>query len=182
VFELPNEGATRHLGAALAAALRAHLPAIATDGLVVGLSGDLGAGKTALTRATLRALDVSGPVKSPTFTLLEPYALSSINFYHFDFYRFSDPAEFAAAGFRELFGPADATGRANVCFVEWPERATGTLPTIDLSLSLSTSADNDAARRCHAQAGSTLGSACLESTISSFEAAAASSARRPPAR
>ena len=143
----------------------------------MGLSGDLGAGKTALTRATLRALDVSGPVKSPTFTLLEPYALSSINFYHFDFYRFSDPAEFAAAGFRELFGPAEvthgATGRANVCFVEWPERATGTLPTIDLSLSLSIDAGDDAARHCRAQAGSTLGSACLESTISSFEAAAA---------
>jgi tRNA threonylcarbamoyladenosine biosynthesis protein TsaE len=183
VFELPDEEATRRLGAALAAALRTHLPAIAANGLVVGLSGDLGAGKTALTRATLRALDVSGPVKSPTFALLEPYALSSINFYHFDFYRFSNPAEFAAAGFRELFGPADSWGRANVCFVEWPERATGTLPTIDLSLSLSICAGDDAARRCHAQAGSTLGSACLDSTISSFEAAAdGSSARQPPAR
>ena len=182
-FDLPDEDATRRLGAALAAALRTHLPAIAAEGLVVGLSGDLGAGKTALTRATLRALDVSGPVKSPTFTLLEPYALSSINFYHFDFYRFSNPAEFSAAGFREHFEPADAMGRANVCFVEWPERATGTLPTIDLSLSLSMQEDNDAARRCRAQAASTLGSACLESTISSFEAAAAaSSARQPPGR
>jgi tRNA threonylcarbamoyladenosine biosynthesis protein TsaE len=186
-FDLPDEDATRRLGAALAAALRTHLPAITAEGLVVGLSGDLGAGKTALTRATLRALDVSGPVKSPTFTLLEPYALSSINFYHFDFYRFSNPEEFSAAGFRELFGPAavvgGSMGRANVCFVEWPERATGTLPTIDLSLSLSMQEGDDAARRCRAQAASTLGSACLESTISSFEAAAAgSSARQPPGR
>ena len=183
VFHLSDEEATRRLGAALAAALHANLPAIKAEGLVVGLSGDLGAGKTALTRATLRALDVSGPVKSPTFTLLEPYALSSINFYHFDFYRFWDPAEFAAAGFRELFGPAESAGRANVCFVEWPERATGTLPTIDLSLSLSVNTGDEAARRCDARAASTVGSACLESTISSFEAAAdASSARQLPAR
>ena len=186
VFHLTDEEATRRLGAALAAALRSNLPAIKADGLVVGLSGDLGTGKTALTRATLRALDVSGPVKSPTFTLLEPYELSIINFYHFDFYRFSDPAEFAAAGFREFFGPAPVAhgvaGRANVCFVEWPERATGTLPAIDLSLSLSMSTGDEAARRCDARAASTVGSACLESTISSFEAASAvSSARQPPA-
>jgi tRNA threonylcarbamoyladenosine biosynthesis protein TsaE len=169
VFHLPSEAATARLGAALAAALREHLPALRAHGLVVGLSGDLGAGKTSLTRATLRALDVSGPVKSPSFALLEPYDLSSINFYHFDFYRFTNPEEFSAAGFRELFGPADATGRANVCFVEWPEHATGTLPTPDLHLSLNVTGDEEA-RVCHARTASELGSACLASTIRTFQA------------
>lgn len=171
VFHLPSEADTVRLGAALAATLREHLPALRKHGLVVGLSGDLGAGKTALTRATLRGLDVCGPVKSPTFALLEPYILSSINFYHFDFYRFTGSEEFSAAGFRELFGPADASGRANVCFIEWPERATGALPTPDLQLSLNVTGDE--ARICRARTESELGRACLASTIHSFEAGSA---------
>ena len=153
-FDLPDEDATRRLGAALAAALRTHLPAIAAEGLVVGLSGELGAGKTALTRATLRALDVSGPVKSPTFTLLEPYALSSINFYHFDFYRFESPRELDDAGLRECFG-AHA-----LCLVEWPEKAGAKLPAADLTLAMYVAGSG---RRVEVFAATEAGKACLDS-------------------
>ena len=116
-FHWPDETATERAGLAFAAALGAQTSQIRAGGLVVGLSGELGSGKTALVRATLRALGESGPVKSPTYGLLELYVVSSLNFYHFDFYRFKHPSEFEAAGFRELFGPGA------ICVIEWPERA-----------------------------------------------------------
>jgi tRNA threonylcarbamoyladenosine biosynthesis protein TsaE len=149
---LPDEAATARLGAALAQALLAERAAIKHDGFVLGLSGDLGAGKTALVRATLRALGERGPVKSPTFALLEPYVISSLNFYHFDFYRFAQPAEFVAAGFRELFGAGA------VCAVEWPEKAAGALPAADLAIELQVL---DEGRTARLAAASDLGSRCL---------------------
>ncbi len=151
-FALADEAATARLGALLARALLAQRAVIETRGLVVGLSGDLGAGKTALVRATLRALGETGAVKSPTFALLEPYVVSSLNFYHFDFYRFTGPEEFAAAGFRELFGPGA------VCAIEWPERAGGALPTPDLALTLRVEGEG---RSVDAAAYSATGAACL---------------------
>jgi tRNA threonylcarbamoyladenosine biosynthesis protein TsaE len=151
-FDLADEAATARLGALLARALQSQRAAIETHGFVVGLSGDLGAGKTALVRATLRALGETGPVKSPTFALLEPYVVSSLNFYHFDFYRFVDSEEFAAAGFRELFGPGA------VCAIEWPERARGVLPTPDLALTLRVKGEG---RDVEAAAYSPTGAACL---------------------
>jgi tRNA threonylcarbamoyladenosine biosynthesis protein TsaE len=158
-FHLVDEDATARFGAALAHAIERHRAAIEANGLVLGLSGDLGAGKTSLVRALLRALGVMGPVKSPTFALLEPYVVSSLNFYHFDFYRFADPREFAAAGFRELFGPGA------VCAIEWPERAEG-LPTPDLALTLRV---EDPGRRVDIVAGSELGAACLNEAITRWE-------------
>jgi tRNA threonylcarbamoyladenosine biosynthesis protein TsaE len=119
---LPDEDATLALGAALAPRVVA--------GLVVTLSGELGAGKTTLVRGLLRALGHAGRVKSPTYTLVEVYEVSRLDFYHFDFYRFQDPREWIEAGFRDIFN-----GR-NVCLVEWPERAAGLLPPADLSISL----------------------------------------------
>lgn len=151
-FELADEAATARLGALLARALQTQRASIEANGFVVGLSGDLGAGKTTLVRAVLRALGETGPVKSPTFALLEPYVVSSLNFYHFDFYRFVDPEEFAAAGFRELFGPGA------VCAIEWPERATGALPTPDLALTLRVKGEG---RGVDAAAYSATGAACL---------------------
>ncbi|HQR20413.1 MAG TPA: tRNA (adenosine(37)-N6)-threonylcarbamoyltransferase complex ATPase subunit type 1 TsaE [Burkholderiaceae bacterium] len=172
---------TDRLGRALAQACAAHVASITATGLQVNLRGDLGAGKTALVRAWLRALGVRGPIRSPTFAVLEPYVVglpqaavgregleaqanSSLDFYHFDFYRFADPAEFSSAGFREQFGP----GR--VCAIEWPEKAGDRLPTADLTITLEVEGDG---RRATLEAASTLGHACLASALKEFDSTAA---------
>lgn len=103
--------------------------------MVVTLSGDLGAGKTTLARGCLRALGWTGPVKSPSYTLVEHYPLSSLYFYHFDFYRFADPSEWETAGLADCFR-SDA-----VCMIEWPERVAGLLPSPDLAVTLAYPAD-----------------------------------------
>jgi tRNA threonylcarbamoyladenosine biosynthesis protein TsaE len=120
--DLPDEAATNALGRELAPLL--------TPGMVVWLDGDLGAGKTTLVRALLRTLGHAGPVKSPTYTLVEVYVISRLYLYHFDFYRFSDPEEFLDAGLDEYFR-SDA-----VCLVEWPDKAAGFVPSADLALCL----------------------------------------------
>lgn len=152
-FYLRDEAATTRLGALLARALLAERAAVDTRGFTLTLAGDLGAGKTALVRACLRELGVAGPVKSPTFALLEPYVVSSLNFYHFDFYRFKSPEEFDDSGFRELFGPG------SLCAIEWPERAVGRLPTPDLELTLKVQTEG---RQVALLARSGVGAACLE--------------------
>jgi tRNA threonylcarbamoyladenosine biosynthesis protein TsaE len=121
-LELADEAATARLGAALAAG--------ATPGRTLHLCGELGAGKTTLVRGLLRALGHAGRVKSPSYTLVELYTLSSLNLYHFDFYRFKDRSEWVSSGFREYFNPA------SVCVVEWPERAEGLLEAPDLQVRL----------------------------------------------
>jgi tRNA threonylcarbamoyladenosine biosynthesis protein TsaE len=129
---LPDEAATLALGAELAPAL--------APGMVVWLSGDLGAGKTTLTRGLLRAFHYTGRVKSPTFTLVEHYPFSSFNLYHFDLYRFADPEEWEDAGFRDYFNE-----RA-ICLVEWPERAAGCVPGADLRVRLDIDGEQRVAR------------------------------------
>lgn len=99
-------------------------------GMVITLEGDLGAGKTTLVRGLLRAAGVTGPIKSPTYDLVEHYPLSSIYFYHVDLYRFTDATEWEDAGLSECFRP-DAT-----VLVEWPSRAASILPPPDLALTL----------------------------------------------
>jgi tRNA threonylcarbamoyladenosine biosynthesis protein TsaE len=96
----------------------------------IELHGPLGAGKTTFVRHLLRALGVSGRIKSPTYAVLEPYALPGLNIAHFDFYRFSDPREWADAGFRDLFA------QPGLKLAEWPENAAGMLPVADLRLSI----------------------------------------------
>jgi tRNA threonylcarbamoyladenosine biosynthesis protein TsaE len=121
--DLPDEAATVRLGAELAtsfAPLRG----------VIALRGDLGAGKTTLARAFLRALGLRGTVRSPTYTLLEPYALASGTVLHMDLYRLADPLELANLGL-------DDYPTAEVLWlVEWPERAGPCLPEVDLQLEL----------------------------------------------
>src|SRR5688572_10745093 len=112
-LNLPDEAATLKLGVALAAG--------AAPGHVLHLRGELGAGKTTVARGLLRALGYAGRIKSPTYAVVEPYCLSRLDLYHFDFYRFSEKAEWVNSGFRDYFSPATA------CIVEWPERAHGLL-------------------------------------------------------
>jgi tRNA threonylcarbamoyladenosine biosynthesis protein TsaE len=146
--KLPDEAATIALGSALAPLL--------TPGMVVWLDGDLGAGKTALVRALLRARGHAGPVKSPTYAVVEVYVVSRIYLYHFDFYRFGDPGEFLDAGLDEYFRD-DA-----VCLVEWPGKAAGFVPPADLSIRLRFLADASCrGRRVELLACSERGRACL---------------------
>jgi len=152
-FALPDEAATARLGAALARAIEREADEIAARGLVVALSGELGAGKTTVVRAMLRALGVAGPVRSPTFTLVEPYVVSSLDFYHFDFYRLADPEEFSFTGFREMFGPGA------VCLIEWPEKGAGHVPAPDVRIALRVEGEG---RHASLTAGTKLGAACLD--------------------
>ncbi|GAO36757.1 phosphotransferase [Sulfuricella sp. T08] len=142
---LADEAATDAFGAELAKMLK--------PGLMITLSGDLGAGKTALVRAMLRALGYLGKVKSPTYTLVEFYVISSLYLYHFDFYRFNDPDEWHEAGFREYFN------ENSVCLVEWPEKAGGLLPSPDIRISLDI---RESGRDVSVEAGSKKGRLCLQ--------------------
>ncbi len=145
---LHDESGTAALGAALARAL--------VPGLAIHLHGDLGAGKTALTRAMLHAAGHVGNVKSPTYTLSEPYSIvldgRTVNVIHFDLYRMSSAEEFLDAGFREEFN-AD-----NICIVEWPEKAEPVLPPPDLNVWLRVAGSG---RDVELQALSDLGLLCL---------------------
>ena len=119
---LKNEGETIRFGMILGEFL--------LGGGRVYIKGSLGAGKTTLCRGVLRTFGFSGAVKSPTFTLIEPYELSSGTIYHFDLYRLSDPDELEYIGLDEYFQ------HGNLCLVEWPEQAGQKLPAADLEIEL----------------------------------------------
>ncbi len=123
-YHLPDLAATERLGAALADLLRTR------RGGVVTLHGDLGAGKTALARACLRALGATGAVKSPTYTLVEPYTLGSLRILHMDLYRLSEP--------EELYGLGVFDEPPNLAWwlVEWPEQGGALLPPATLEIHL----------------------------------------------
>jgi tRNA threonylcarbamoyladenosine biosynthesis protein TsaE len=146
---LLDEAATLALGKRLASCL--------SPGLVIYLHGDLGAGKTALTRSILHAAGHQGNVKSPTYTLAEPYQIvcqgQACKVMHFDLYRMISPDEFIEAGFRDEFNAQ------TICIIEWPEKAEGLLPQADLDVFFSIL---DEGREVNLQAHSTAGQTCLE--------------------
>jgi tRNA threonylcarbamoyladenosine biosynthesis protein TsaE len=146
---LHDEAGTAALGAALARTI--------APGMAIYLHGDLGAGKTALTRALLHAAGHAGHVKSPTYTLSEPYRVTiagrEVDVIHFDLYRMGSPEEFLDAGFREDFNGD------NVCIVEWPEKAGPVLPPPDLHIFLTVAGEG---RDVELQASSALGLSCLQ--------------------
>jgi len=146
---LEDEAATAALGASLAHAL--------VPGLAIYLHGELGAGKTALTRALLHAAGHESHVKSPTYALVEPYRIrvagKEMNAFHFDLYRLAGPEEFLDAGFRDYFD------NGNLCIVEWPEKAESVLPTPDIDVTLTVSGTG---RIVELQALSDEGRQCLD--------------------
>ena len=141
---LPDDAATQALGARLARVLE--------PGLSIWLSGDLGAGKTTLTRGLLRELGFGGRVKSPTYTLVELYPFSRFNLYHFDLYRFADQDEWEGAGFREYFSDN------SICLVEWPEKGGALLPKPDVRVRLDILDDG---RFAHVQGLTEAGRRCV---------------------
>ncbi len=147
------------LGARLAQALQANT--------TVFLQGDLGAGKTTLVRGLLTALGYVGKVKSPTYTLLESYAVhlpaaGKVNLYHFDLYRFNDEEEWESAGFREHFN-ADS-----VCLVEWPDKAKNCLGEPDLEIAFTVKMmAGSLGRTVRLSAHTLLGKQCLQAISNS---------------
>ena len=151
---LPSEAETLALGAALAAGL--------APGMVIWLDGDLGAGKTTLVRGLLRAAGDSGPVKSPTYTLVEVHVVSGLHFYHFDFYRFNQAEEYLDAGLDEYFSGS------GICLVEWPDKAAPYLPAADMRIELRVAdAGAGGGRVAHLTAAGARGRSCLAGVMSS---------------
>lgn len=139
-----DEAAMEALGGRLSRAL--------AGGGTVWLDGTLGAGKTTLARGALRGLGYTGAVKSPTYTLVEPYELPGVAVYHFDLYRMQDPEELELMGFRDYCRPE------NLLLVEWPERGRGLMPAPDIHAEITVIPDG---RMIHFKALSARGETAL---------------------
>lgn len=148
-LHLPDEAATASLARALATLQ-------ALQDAFISLHGNLGSGKTTLVRYWLQALGVTGRIKSPTYAVVETYALPTHNIWHFDFYRFNDPQEWEDAGFRDVFASA------GLKLAEWPEKAATFLPAPDLQIHLDTVGTSMLARLATLTGHTALGRTALE--------------------
>ena len=129
-YTLADDEATQNLGGALAEALgQANTSKIGSQGLIF-LNGELGAGKTTFSRGFLQFLGHTNAVKSPTYTLVEPYELDTVSVYHFDLYRLTDQEEFYFLGFEDYFTSN------SICLIEWPEKAGDFLPCYDIDITI----------------------------------------------
>jgi tRNA threonylcarbamoyladenosine biosynthesis protein TsaE len=143
-LNLADAGTTESLGMALARAL----PDTAAAGAVLYLHGELGAGKTTCVRSLLRALGVTGLVRSPTYTLVETYGLDGVTCVHVDLYRVQSLTEVDELGLRDVIGPGC------LLLVEWPEKGRAALPAADVDLTLQYAGE---ARHASVTAGTSLG-------------------------
>ena len=154
-----QEAETASLAKNFAAAISQLLSKTPNAHLNISLEGDLGAGKTTFARYLIQGMGHEGKVKSPTYTLCEPYPLqvnkTAFTAHHFDLYRMKDPLEWQEAGFGEYF---DVPG---FCLIEWPEKAEGTLPAFDIQIALSAGAQDDE-RDIQINAMSALGQSILD--------------------
>jgi len=148
-LRLPDAGATEALGHRLAAAIKARRP----PRLMVYLEGELGAGKTTLARGLLAGLGHDGRVPSPTYTLVEPYALDGYALFHVDLYRLREPGEL------EHLGLLEQLGEGSLALVEWPDHGGSFLPAADLRLHL---AVEDGGRLVQVEGGSPAGEALCD--------------------
>ncbi|MEY4454280.1 MAG: ATPase with strong affinity [Pseudomonadota bacterium] len=147
-YDLKDESETLRLAESMAS----HL----FPGMNLYLKGELGSGKTTFVRGVLRGLGYQDKVKSPTYTLVEPYSLEKFTIYHFDLYRFKDETEWDDAGFREYFN------NTSICLVEWPEKVGHILPKPDISIELS---HTSYGRHLHLISYTSIGIECLKAII-----------------
>lgn len=154
-LSVDDADAMRGLGRALGRALGAPSP----SALVIALQGDLGAGKTTFVSGVMAALGVAGPVRSPTYTLLEPYETATRRVFHLDLYRLADPQEVEPLGLRDLL-TADAA-----LLIEWPERGAGYLPVADLRIDIAYPSQGVDGRELNLLAGSPAGEALLNEML-----------------
>lgn len=129
---------------------------------IIGLEGELGAGKTTLVGGILRAWGIAGPVRSPTYTLIEPYAADGKHIYHLDLYRLVDASEIEPLGIRDLLEPGA------VLLIEWPSRAMGALPEFDLTIDIEYPVAPATGRNVRVTAHSSFGASTVQRIVAAI--------------
>lgn len=132
------------------------------DAFIIALDGELGAGKTTLVSGILRAYGVTGPVRSPTYTLIEPYEAAGKRLYHLDLYRLVDPGEVEPLGIRDLLSERP------VLLIEWPSRAAGALPAFDLTIGIDYLSTDGDGRRVTLQPHSSAGNNVVQRIVATI--------------